>query len=279
MNQATLVPVSGTHLFVADSGETGLPPVLCLHSLFLDGRMFDGFVAAAAGRFRVIRPDFRGQGRSEPSRDSIISIETCASDIEELLKRLGIASAHVLVSSMGGDVGLRLAAQRPDLVRSLVVLGSSARAEPAEQLGRFRAWVDEVEKTGFTGATLEMTMSIMFGETTRASVAQREMLGLWKERIAALPTTLRPAMSGVIERGSVVDMLPSITAPALVISGDECIARPPDWARELAEGLPNSEFLLLEKIGHSPLLEIPEVVLPRIIAFFCDVERKRTAAR
>ena len=116
----------------------------------------------------------------------------------------------------------------------------------------------------------------MFGETTRANPAQREMLVLWKERIAALRATLQPAMSGVIERGSVVDVLPSITAPALVISGEECIARPPEWARELAAGLPNSELLLLPNIGHSPLLEIPELVLPRIVAFFRDVESKRT---
>ena len=51
-------------LFVADTGEADLPVVVCLHSLFLDHTMFDDLVAGAAGRFRLVRPDFRGQGAS-----------------------------------------------------------------------------------------------------------------------------------------------------------------------------------------------------------------------
>ncbi|HET6501757.1 MAG TPA: alpha/beta hydrolase [Amycolatopsis sp.] len=266
------VKVNGTELFVRDTGERDLPVVLALHSLFLDGRMFDGFVDAAAGRFRVVRPDFRGQGRSaaaavELHYSDFIDMDTCTADITALADALGLSSVHLLVQSMGGDVGFRLAAARPALVRSMVVLGSSARAEPPEQLGRFRQWVDDVGNHGFVGEILDDTMAIMFGETTRNDRAKRDLVELWRSRIAAVPKTLRPAMSGVIERGSVVELLPQITAPVLIVSGTEDLPRPPEWSDEVAAGLPNAELWRLRGIGHSPILEAPDIVLPRVLDF------------
>lgn len=267
MNQSTLA-VNGTDIYLEDSGEKELPAILCLHSLFLDRRMFGGFTAAAAGAFRVIRPDFRGQGRSAPADAEIIEVDTWAADVIALIEELGLDRPHLLVQSMGGDVGLRVAHQRPDLVRSIGMLGSSARSEPADQLGEFREWVGKIAETGFQGDELKMTMEIMFGATTRGNPAKHDIVELWRERIAALPTALVPAISGVIERPSAVELLPEIELPVLVISGDEDIARPPEWAQEVADGLPQAELWSLQGVGHSPILEVPEVVLPRLLEFF-----------
>lgn len=266
------VTLTGTKLWVDDTGELDLPPVVCLHSLFLDNTMFDDFTAAAAGRFRVIRPEFRGQGRSAPATEDSVDMDTCARDIEELLDEMDLGPVHMLVQSMGGDVGFRFAARRLDVVRSMVVLGSSARAEPPEQLERFRRWVDDVGERGFVDDILETTMEIMFGQSTRSDPAKQEMLEHWRSRIAAVPPTLRPAMAGVIERSSCLDVLPKITVPVLVVSGEEDLPRPPAWADEVVEALPNVELLRLSKVGHSPTLEAPEIVIPRILAFFSDVD-------
>lgn len=263
-----IVPVNGTNLFVQDSGESDLPVVLCLHSLFLDGRMFDDFAAAAAGRFRVVRPDFRGQGRSDLDTVALIQLDTVTADILELIDLLGLSEINLLVQSMGGDVGFRVVAARPELFRRIAVLGSSARAEPADQLETFRAWTRSVGEHGFVGDTLDETMAIMFGETTRNDPAQQQMLALWRDRITAVPRRLQPAMAGVIERESAVPLLPGITQRTLVVSGSEDAPRPPAWADEVVENLPNAELLRLEGIGHSPTLEAPDVVLPRLLAFF-----------
>jgi len=273
-----MLSILGTELYVEDSGESDLPVVVCLHSLFLDARMFDGFATAAAGKFRVVRPDFRGQGRSARATEHVIDMDTCARDIEAVFDVLELGPSHLLVQSMGGDVGFRFAALRPDLVRSMVVAGTSARAEPKDQLEEFRRWVDDVGEQGFTGPVLETTMAIMFGETTRNDPAQAEMLELWRGRIAAVPPTLVPAMSGVIERSSVVDLLPEIRVPVLVVSGLEDLPRPPEWAEEVANSLPNAELWQLPKVGHSPTLEAPEIVLPRILKFLEDVTREQTEA-
>jgi pimeloyl-ACP methyl ester carboxylesterase len=266
----TGIDVDDTVLWVEDTGERDLPVVLCLHSLFLDGRMFDAFVEAAAGRYRVIRPDFRGQGRSAPATTPLVDMDTCAADMAALVEKLDLRDVNLLMQSMGGDVGFRLLARAPDRFRAAVVLGSSACAEPPEQLERFRKWVDDACSGGFVGETLDMTMEIMFGETTRKDPAKQETLAKWRDRMAALPGSLRPAMSGVIERGSALDLLPGIRIPILVFSGAEDLPRPPAWADEMAAGLPNAKLVRLQKIGHSPILEAPDLVIPQILAFFDD---------
>ena len=82
----------------------------------------------------------------------------------------------------------------------------------------------------------------------------------------------------MIERDSVVDLLPEIRVPVLVVSGLEDLPRPPEWAEEVANSLPNAELWQLPKVGHSPTLEAPEIVLPRILKFLEDVTREQTEA-
>jgi 3-oxoadipate enol-lactonase len=265
-------------LHIADTGERDLPVLLGLHSLFLDGRMFDGLVDAAAGRFRVVRPDFRGQGRSAPAQTRSIDMDTCTADTIAVIDALELGPVHVVAQSMGGDVAVRVAARRPQFVRSLVLLGSSARNEPQENLDAFRPIADEVERTGFAGEILETTMNIMFGATSQQDPARQETIALWRERIAALPKELAPAIRGVIERESVVGLLPEVRVPALVVSGTEDFARPPAWADELVAGLPNAELLRLEDAGHSPILEVPDIVVPRVLDFLEQAERRASAA-
>ena len=264
------IQVNGTTLWVEDTGETDLPVVLCLHSCFLDGSMFDGLVKAAAGRFRVVRPDFRGQGKSALHDVDIITMDQCADDMEALIDVLHLKAINVMAQSMGGDVAFRLIAKRQELFRSLVVAGSSACGEPPEQGALFAQWVVDAGEHGFTGEILEMTMEVMFGETTRNTPEKQELVAYWRDRIAALPKTLRPAMKGVMHRESSVELLPSITIPVLIINGEEDMPRPPAWSDEMKRELPNSKLIRLSKIGHSPTLEAPDQVLPAIIEFFSN---------
>ncbi|CAN7799576.1 alpha/beta hydrolase [Paraburkholderia hospita] len=260
--------VNGTTLWVADTGETDLPVILCLHSCFLDGTMFDGLVDATEGKFRVVRPDFRGQGKSAMHNVDIITMDLCAEDMDAVIKEMDLKSINVMAQSMGGDVAFRLIAHRQDRFRSLIVAGSSACGEPPDQGARFAQWVVDAGEKGFTGEILELTMEVMFGKTTRHNPEKQEMLAYWRERIAALPKTLRPAMKGVMHRESSVALLPSIKIPVLIINGEEDMPRPPAWSDEMKRELPNSRLMRLKKIGHSPTLEAPEQVLPAIVEFF-----------
>ncbi|NRQ49481.1 alpha/beta fold hydrolase [Aeromicrobium stalagmiti] len=256
-------------LFVADTGEADLPVVVCLHSLFLDHTMFDAFTAAVAGRFRVVRPDFRGQG-ANPDATDLVSMDDCADDVLALLDEMSLERVSIVAQSMGGDVAVRVASRRPEVVERLVLLGSSAREEPAEHLEAFRPIADEVARHGFAGDLLETTMQIMFGETIRNDPDRAELLVPWREHIAALSPGLVHAIRGVVERPSAVDALPRITARTLVVSGGEDGARPPAWSQELVDEIPDAELWSLPTTGHSVILELPEQVIGRVAGFLSE---------
>ena len=259
---------------VLDTGEADLSTVVCLHSLFLDPRMFDGLVEVAAGRFRLVRPTFRGQGDGVGGVDEPVTMEACADDVIELVEGLGVGAMSVVAQSMGADVAVRVASRRPDLVRAMVVLGGSARAEPPENIAAFSPLADEVERHGFTGDILETTMGIMFGETSRADPVRRPVVQLWRERIAALDPRLCHAIRGVVQRSDAVGLLPGIAAPTLVVSGTEDVARPPAWSDQLVDGLPDATLWRLEGVGHSPVLEVPDLVLPRVLEFISSYRQR-----
>lgn len=256
-------------LHVVDSGETDLPVVLCLHSLFLDHMMFDAFAEAVQGRLRVVRPDFRGQG-SSPAADDTVTMEQCADDVLDVVDALGLTRVHVVAQSMGGDVAVRVAARRPGLVDRLVMLGSSVRAEPPEQLEAFRPIADEVERSGFQGDLLEMIMQIMLGESCRSDPGRAALVAESRAAFAALPPTLVHAVRGVVERRSAVDLLPAVTATTLVVSGGEDVARPPAWSQEVVDGVQHGELWSLPDVGHSVILERPALVIPRVVDFLTD---------
>lgn len=263
-----MIFANGTNIHVEDTGEEDLPVLLCLHSAFVDGRMFDKLVPAAAGRYRIVRPDFRGQGQSDSYDGEEISMDLLADDIAALVEQLGLTNINLAAQSIGGDVAFRLISRDQSKYRALVVMGSSACAEPADQLQVFREWVNGVRTNGFTGDTLQETMDVMFGQTTQSNPEQAEMLSLWRDRIRGLPESFIPAMVGVVERKSSLHLLDDIKIPVLIFSGEEDQPRPPAWSDQMEEHLPNSRLVRLWRIGHSNILEAPEVVIPGMLEHF-----------
>lgn len=267
MTFAKGVAVRDTILWVEDTGEAHLPPIMCLHSLWLDGAMFDGLVAAAKGRYRVIRPDFRGQGSSAPATEDVVSMDCCAEDLIALIEALDLPPLSVAAASMGGDVAVRMLARRPELFCALVMLGSSVRGEPADQLARFQDFLDGAREKGFVGEDLSTLMSIMFGATTRGKAGAQPMLAYWSKKLELTPRSRWPALMGVLHRPSAVALLSDIKAPTLVFSGEEDIARPPEWSQEVARGVAGAAMISLRGVGHTPILEAPEVVIPPALDF------------
>ncbi|MEO1055793.1 MAG: alpha/beta hydrolase [Actinomycetota bacterium] len=244
-----------------DTAETELDAVVCLHSLFLSPQMFNDLIAAGAGRYRFIAPEFLGQvSRLEDTSSPVVTMEEAAEDLWRIIEDLAVERFSIVAQSMGGDVAVRMAAQHPQRVRRIVLMGTSACAEPTDQRAAFTGLVDEVMDNGFTDDKVELLMSILFGASSRESQAAAARLGLWRRHISSLSPRLGPAMRGVVERHSAVGQLRSITAPTLIVSGAEDTARPPAWSDELFDHIPNAELWRLKRAGHSPLIEQPDIV-------------------
>ncbi|MDJ1131351.1 alpha/beta fold hydrolase [Streptomyces iconiensis] len=113
-----IVTVAGRRVACLDSGGSG-PVLLALHGHFGRGRIFEPLCRALAGRYRVIAPDQRAHGLSDPAED--LSPEAYADEAAALLDALGIPHAAVLGHSMGGAVAFVLAARAPERVDALLV--------------------------------------------------------------------------------------------------------------------------------------------------------------
>ena len=104
--------------------------------------MFEAQVAyfSALG-FRCITFDHRGQGRSGVTADGY-DMDTLSEDAAALIEHLGVAPVHFAGLSMGGFVGMRLAARRPELLKTLMLLETSADGEPEENGPKYRKLED-----------------------------------------------------------------------------------------------------------------------------------------
>ena len=86
--------------------------VVCVHGLTRTARDFDELARALCGRFRVVCPDVAGRGDSEPLADPMLyGVPQYAADMVTLIARLDVESASWVGTSMGGLIGMALAAQ------------------------------------------------------------------------------------------------------------------------------------------------------------------------
>jgi pimeloyl-ACP methyl ester carboxylesterase len=127
-------------------------PLVLLHGGAVDARFFEHNVAALAEHYRVITTDLWGHGRTA-DRDGPFTLDSFASDVAELIERVGGGPAHVLGHSIGAAVALILALRRPELVRKLVEISGGYDIE-AEVGTQDRSIDDMVEQTvAFLGKT------------------------------------------------------------------------------------------------------------------------------
>jgi 3-oxoadipate enol-lactonase len=251
------VRVNDTTLHYEDTGGEGRETLVFSHGLLLDLRMFDHQAEHFGSRYRVVRYDHRGQGRSARPRTRSIDLETLYADAVALIEGLQLAPCHFAGLSMGGFVALRLMARRPDLLRSAILLDTSAEPEanPAayRKLNLVARWLGPRPVAG-------RVLPIMFGRTFLADPQRAAERALWRERLLQLDRSIWRAVNGVIERAGAVDELSTNTVPALVVVGEEDLATPPVLAERLHAALPGSRLVRIPGCGHSSTIEAPETV-------------------
>lgn len=252
---------------LCDTGEPDLPVLVCLHSLFLDPTSFDELVSVGHGRCRFLRPTFPGQGARTDEVSATVTMDDCVNDVVATLEATGVHRYALLGQSMGGDVAVRIAAAHPEAVQALILVGSSARAEPEDQRAAFSGVCDHMEVAGFDTGLQETILGIMLGATTRANPDRSDLVASFSRQIASLPAALCHASRGVVERADASHLLASISAPTLVINGTDDVARPPEWSADVVRRIPGGLHTQLDGVGHSPTQEAPDTVIPLILDF------------
>jgi 3-oxoadipate enol-lactonase len=260
-----LLAVNGTQLYYEDSGGTG-EPVVFSHGLLWSTELFGPQVQALRGRYRCIAYDHRGQGRSAKPGGHSIPIETVYEDAVALIEKLGVGPCHFVGLSMGGFVGMRLAARRPELLRSLCLLETSAEPEPPQNAPRYRAMATVAR---FLGVRLlaNRVMPIMFGKSFLTDPARTQEREAWRRRLLQNERSIYRAVLGVVERPSVEAELGKVRVPTLVMVGAEDVATVPAKAERIHSLIAGSRLLRLPRGGHSSTVEEPELVNEALRAF------------
>lgn len=263
--------VNGTDLYYEDTGGPG-EVVLFSHGLLWSGRMFEAQVEALRDRYRVITYDHRGQGRSAPDPARVITIETVTADALALIERLGLAPVHFCGLSMGGFVGMRIAARRPELIRSLMLMETSADPEPPENAKRYRrlGFVAEYLSLGLVEAP---AMKAMFSRTFLEDPARAAERERWRRELLANRRDIVRALRGVIERQGVLHELGRICCPCLVVVGEEDVSTVPEKAERIQAAIAGSTLVRIPGAGHSSSVEQPGLVNEALSRFLDALSR------
>jgi len=261
--------VNGTTLAYEESGPRDGVPLVFSHSLFFNRGMFRDLVDRFSADHRVIAYDHRGQGDSAPAPAESLDMDTLTEDAAALIEHLGLGPCHFVGNSMGGFVALRLAARRPDLLRSAVAVGSSAEEE--HQLAQFAPLVDHLREHGTTDL-IDTTMYIMFGDTTLTDPDREKLRDEWRDYMLGLTPAIADAAHGVIHRKSIVEELRDTTVPVLAIAGAEDHAYPPPLSSENLAAACRGRHVTVPRAGHSVALEDPATVGAQLARHFAAAE-------
>ena len=261
--------VNNADIYYEDQGA-GADTIVFVHGLLWSGRMFDDQVQALKDRYRCITIDLRGQGQSEVTQTGY-DIDTLSEDVAAIIEALELNPCHFLGLSMGGFIGLRLAIRRPNLLKSLMLLETSADPEPKENIGQYRL-LNLVARWFGLGIVATRVMPIMFGEKFLNDPLRKNQKGKWQERmIANHRIGITRAVKGVITRSGVYDQIDKISVPTLIIVGDQDTATPLEKSKRMCARIQGAELVVIPGAGHTSTVEEPEAVNHAIDGFLSNL--------
>lgn len=266
--------INGVQLYWELTGESGEPLVL-VHGSWIDHHNWDPVIPLLASSFRVLTYDRRGHSQSERPTSQGSAQEDTA-DLAALIETLGLAPAHIVGNSMGGSIVLRLAGERPDLFRSLIVneppLFGLLANEPDRQTmlqamqARIDAVIQRLEAGDMEGGARQFIETIIFEPGTWEQIP----LEVRKLAVFNAPTFLdemRDPESLSIDLTSLL----RFPHPALLTLGDQS---PPFFApivEKIAEALPQAQRMTFVGVGHEPEQEAPDRFAAALTEFIAGV--------
>jgi 3-oxoadipate enol-lactonase len=242
------------------SGPQDAPALLLSNSLGTSLEMWDPQVGPLSERFRVIRWDMRGHGRS-PVPPGPYELADIGGDAVALLDRLGVERAHVAGVSLGGMTSMWLAINAPERVDRLVPCFTSALLGPPEM------WQDRVARIRAGGMDAVAAAVAERWLSAEARATQPALHARLRAMLAAQPADGYAELCGAIERMDLRAGLRGVTAPTLVVAGEQDPATPPEHAELIASLIPGARLEVLPRVAHLGNLEDPEAFTPLLLGF------------
>jgi pimeloyl-ACP methyl ester carboxylesterase len=262
--QSGIVDANGQRLYYEIHGQG--EPLLVISGLGGDIIGWGLQIQPWNKHFQVIVFDNRDAGRSSLAAGPY-TIADMAADTVALLRALGIERAHVLGASMGGMIAQELALAHPDMVDKLVLVCTTA------QMARYRLslidpwkWIVNNDPPAEIPSAYLVSWC-MTHDFQQNAAAVEDLIG----QIVNAPYPQSPSAFGrqadAVRGHDALDRLGGITAPTLVIVGDQDLLTPPWLARQLAAAIPGARLQILEGGGHCLFWEIADRFNQTVIDF------------
>jgi 3-oxoadipate enol-lactonase len=246
-------------------GSGGGDPLILIPGLGATCTLFENVTGELSKSFSLVLFDNRGLGRSDAKRHAQ-HLRDYAVDVIELMDHLQLERAHVLGLSFGGIVAQQLAIDHPSRVDRLVLISCA---------NRFGPYLTEVAK--LLGQSLRRFPPELFRRMVELLSVAPQYLDAHADdldrKIAEACAAKVPRMAigrqlrCLGNRDIECDTHYRITAPTLVIAGDQDMLIPACYAQSMSREIPGSEYLMIRNCGHNPINERPELVVERVTEF------------
>ena len=261
---------SGLHrMSYVEWGARDNPRVLvCVHGLTRNARDFDPLAIAMSAHYRVICPDVVGRGLSAHLRDPAgYTVPQYLADMVTLIARLNVDSVHWLGSSMGGLIGMALAAQESSPIHKLVLndVGPLITVESLQRIATYVGndpnWASLEEAQAYIqmiAASFGRLSEAQWFHLTEHSVFQRPD-GRWAFRYD--PRIAEPFKAAFVDQD--VDIWPiyqAIHCPTLVIRGAESDLLTRETWQQMGSCGPQAKLAEIPEVGHAPMFQSDEQI-------------------
>lgn len=260
------IMINDCNLFYEEHG-TGQHTVLFLHGLYFNCRQFHQQIVALRDRYRCVAVDLRGQGQSSaPPRD--YDPEAIARDIIQFIDVRRYGDCHVVGHSIGGIVAMHVVIQRPELVKSLALIGTTAGESPVTSKRKLKRQALRIKLFGMR-FVIPTIMRTLFSPAYLADSVHAEQIAHWEQEIARINRHhIARVLAGLQARSPLYDDLYKIQKPTLIIAGEQDQAISRHATHRLNNGIAGAHLVMVPDAGHAVNLEKPAVVSKVLIEFF-----------
>jgi pimeloyl-ACP methyl ester carboxylesterase len=249
------------------------PPLVFVHGAASDGRLWRPQLAGLADEFTVVAWDEPGAGRSGDVPPDF-GLPDYAHCLAALIEALDLGAAHVVGLSWGGTVALELYRHRPELVATLILVGTYAGWKgslPEEEVRSRMAGAREM--LAAPAHEFDPTLPGLFRGDPPA-----EFVPLLEEIAAGVrPESMRTQMNAMAEADQ-RDVLPRVSVPTLLIWGELDVRSPLTVARQFEEAISGAKLVVIPGSAHACNLERPDQV-NAAVREFCRANARRPAQR
>lgn len=228
--------------------------------------MWDRQVDAFGTRFRTLRYDQRGHGQSDVPPDNQTNFEELSSDLVGLMDHFGIDAAVLIGVSMGSTTVMRVAARFPDRCRAVVACDGQWRTSPTNDT----AWDERIATATGKGMAALGRPTVERWFQPEFIAANPDIADRIEAMVSATPVGGYLACASAVRSFDYRADYPAIKVPVLFMAGAQD-GNVPNIMREMANATPGSRFRVIDRCGHLPNIEQPEVFFEAVNGFVRDL--------